>query len=123
MERVSSHISKSDTNMREALSAKVKLQVTVRFLARAGSFKNLEYMFRAPKIQLAILCHELAKLSSRNSEDSRESVLFTVCKFIVENISQITRVVLIIRLIKIKQFAEYRKKSIYHFYKFWHSYS
>lgn len=47
--RVTNIISKSDTNMRQAISAKTKLEVTLRYLATGDSFKSLEFLFRVPK--------------------------------------------------------------------------
>ena len=49
LERVSPLISKSDTNMRPAITAKIKLTVTLRYLATGDSFKSLEFLFRVPK--------------------------------------------------------------------------
>jgi len=47
--RVTNIISKSDTNMRQAINAKTKLEVTLRYLATGDSFKSLEFLFRVPK--------------------------------------------------------------------------
>lgn len=47
--RVTNKISKSNTNMRQAISAKTKLEVTLRYLATGDSFKSLEFLFRVPK--------------------------------------------------------------------------
>lgn len=41
LKRVTNIISKSDTNMRQAISAKTKLEVTLRYLATGDSFKSL----------------------------------------------------------------------------------
>lgn len=49
LEHVSQNITKWDTNMRQAISANTKLQVTLRYLATGDSFKSLEYLFRVPK--------------------------------------------------------------------------
>jgi len=49
LSRVTNIISKSNTNMRQAISAKTKLEVTLRYLATSDSFKSLEFLFRVPK--------------------------------------------------------------------------
>lgn len=50
---VSPKIQKNDTNMREALPAKLKLEITLRYLATGDSFKSLEYLFRVPKSSIS----------------------------------------------------------------------
>ena len=45
---VHSKIQKQDTPMRCALPARLKLEVTLRFLASGDSFKSLSYFFRLP---------------------------------------------------------------------------
>lgn len=49
LNRVSALITKSDTNMRKAITPSTKLEVTLRYLATGDSFKSLEYFFRVPK--------------------------------------------------------------------------
>lgn len=49
LERVSPLIQKKDTNMREAIPAKGKLMITLRYLAADNSFKSLEFFFKIPK--------------------------------------------------------------------------
>lgn len=48
LEAVSPYIQKSDTRMREAIPARIKLEVTLRYLATGDSFKSLEYLFKVP---------------------------------------------------------------------------
>ena len=47
--RVGSRIEKQDTFMRKALSAGLRLAITLRFLATGDSYKSLEYNFRVTK--------------------------------------------------------------------------
>lgn len=56
---VSPKIQKNDTNMREALSAKLKLEITLRYLATGDSFKTLEYLFRVPKSSISKFIEEV----------------------------------------------------------------
>lgn len=48
LSKVSHKISKQDTTCREALTAKLKLQITLRFLATGNSLTSLSYEFRVP---------------------------------------------------------------------------
>ena len=45
LEMVSPLIRKKDTLMREALSAKTKLEIALRYLSAGESFKSLQYLF------------------------------------------------------------------------------
>lgn len=46
-------VQKKNTNMREALPAKVKLEVVLRFLATGDSFSSLEALYRIPKCSIS----------------------------------------------------------------------
>lgn len=61
LERVSPLVAKSDTNMRQAVSAKTKLQVTLRYLATGDSFKSLEFLFRVPKSTISKFIPEICE--------------------------------------------------------------
>ncbi|KAG5880109.1 hypothetical protein JTB14_011612 [Gonioctena quinquepunctata] len=56
---VSSKIQRSDTNMREALPAKLKVEVTLQYLATGDSFKSLEYLFGVPKSSISKFIQEV----------------------------------------------------------------
>ncbi|KAJ8935365.1 hypothetical protein NQ318_001342, partial [Aromia moschata] len=49
LEMVNSDLTKQDTNMRQALPAKLKLEVTLRYLATGDSFSSLMYLYRVSK--------------------------------------------------------------------------
>lgn len=49
LEQVKFKITKQDTLMREALSPRIKLEITLRYLASGDSLKSLEYLYRVPK--------------------------------------------------------------------------
>lgn len=53
LQRVSNLISRSDTSMRQAINAKTKLEVTLRYLATGNSFKSLEFVFRVSKYTIS----------------------------------------------------------------------
>jgi hypothetical protein len=55
LEKVYPHIVKMDTPCRPALPPKVKLEVTLRYLATGDSFKSLEFLFRMPKSTISKL--------------------------------------------------------------------
>lgn len=44
--KVSPIISKKDTQLRQAIPAKVRLAITLRFLATGDSYKSLHYLFK-----------------------------------------------------------------------------
>ncbi|XP_057654748.1 putative nuclease HARBI1 [Diorhabda carinulata] len=49
LSKVRPKIIKQDTNMREAISVKLKLQITLRYLATGDSYSSLAYLHRDPK--------------------------------------------------------------------------
>nr|CAH7736148.1 unnamed protein product [Callosobruchus chinensis] len=46
LEKVAPAIQRQDTNMRSAIPAKIKLDVTLSFLATGSSYRMLSHMFR-----------------------------------------------------------------------------
>lgn len=52
-------IQKKDTNMRLAIPAECKLDVTLRFLATGDSFSSLQYLFRIPKNTISTFIPEV----------------------------------------------------------------
>nr|XP_021203270.2 putative nuclease HARBI1 [Bombyx mori] len=57
--RVSNKISKQDTICREALPAKLKLQITLRLLASGNSFKSLSYEFKVSSCSISKFVPEI----------------------------------------------------------------
>nr|CAI5854498.1 unnamed protein product [Callosobruchus analis] len=51
---IGSTISKTDTTLKKAVSAKDRLLVTLRFLATGDSYASLKYLFR---ISTATICY------------------------------------------------------------------
>lgn len=46
LERVGPYIAKKDTNWRTAISAQIRLAVTLRFLASGDTYQSLHYLFK-----------------------------------------------------------------------------
>lgn len=53
LDKISSRISKQDTIFRPALPAKLKLQVTLKYLASGTSLGTLEELYRVPKCSIS----------------------------------------------------------------------
>nr|CAI5843406.1 unnamed protein product [Callosobruchus analis] len=49
LSKVQNSVKKQDTVMRQAISPKLKLQVTLRYLATGDSFQTLAFLYRVPK--------------------------------------------------------------------------
>ncbi|KAE9543674.1 hypothetical protein AGLY_002070, partial [Aphis glycines] len=47
-------IKKKDTQMRMAIPSKIKLEITLRYLATGDSFKSLQYLFRVPECTISV---------------------------------------------------------------------
>lgn len=58
---VSSRITKLDTHMRDALPGKLKLEVTLRYLASGDSFASLQYLYRVPKCTISKFVPEVCE--------------------------------------------------------------
>ena len=53
LSKVKPYIEKQDTNMRECISAHVKVQITLRYLAAGDSFGSLEALYRVPRTTIS----------------------------------------------------------------------
>lgn len=54
-------IQRADTEMRAAIPARLKLEVTLRFLATGDSFKSLSYFFRLPPSSISVAIPEVLR--------------------------------------------------------------
>lgn len=52
-------LTKSETWMRSPISPKVKLEVTLRYLATGDSFASLQYLYRLPKCTISVFLPEV----------------------------------------------------------------
>lgn len=68
---VSPKISKINTQMRDSLSAKLKLEITLSFLATGNSFRSLQHMFRVSK---AAISKFIPKVCDAISESLQEYI-------------------------------------------------
>lgn len=59
LELVRGDIQRNDTLMRNAIPAKLKLQVTLRFLATGDSYASLSYLFRIPVCTISLFVPEV----------------------------------------------------------------
>lgn len=53
LQHVTPSIEKQNTTMRDALPARLKLQITLRYLASGDSFASLQYLYRVPKCTIS----------------------------------------------------------------------
>ena len=76
LDKVCPRIRKSDTNYREAIPPKIRLLVTLRFLATGDSYKSLMYLFRI-------------------SESTISRTVPEVCQAIIEALGDVIKVTLL----------------------------
>jgi hypothetical protein len=69
LEKVYPHIVKMDPPCRLAVPPKVKLEVTLRYLATEDSFKSLEFLFRMPKTTISMFIPVTLKAIKLASDD------------------------------------------------------
>jgi hypothetical protein len=69
LSKVKPYIEKQDTNMRECISAHVKLQITLRYLAAGDSFGSLEALYRVPRTTISKFLPEVLNAIYLSLED------------------------------------------------------
>lgn len=93
LQKVSPFIQKKNTLLRDALPARLKLQVVLRYLATGDSFPSLYALYRVPK-------------------NSISQFLPEICKAIYNSLSEdFIKVSLIIYHIKLKKTVKTKKKK------------
>jgi len=63
-------IQKQDTQMRAAIPAELKLQVTLKFLASGNSFKSLSLFFQIPPSSISLFLLEVWQAINSSSQPS-----------------------------------------------------
>lgn len=61
LQKISPMISKQDTDFREAIPAKFRLAITLRFLASGDSYKSLHYLFKVSVSMISIIIREVCR--------------------------------------------------------------
>lgn len=61
LQKVSPFISKSDTKFRIAVPSKVRLALTLRFLATGDSYMSLQYLFKISHQLISTIVYEVCK--------------------------------------------------------------
>lgn len=61
LQKISPMISKHDTDFREAIPAKFRLAITLRFLASGDSYKSLHYLFKVSVSMISIIIREVCR--------------------------------------------------------------
>lgn len=61
LQLIEPHIKKKDTSWREAIPAKVRLAVTLRFLATGDSYKSLHFLFKISSQVISLIVPEVCE--------------------------------------------------------------
>jgi len=69
LSKVKPYIEKQDTNVRECISAHVKLQITLRYLAAGDSFGSLEALYCVPRTMISKFLPEVLNAIYLSLED------------------------------------------------------
>ncbi|KAL0861277.1 hypothetical protein ABMA27_008838 [Loxostege sticticalis] len=76
LEKVEPEIKKMNTNFREAITARERLSVTLRFLATGDSYTSLQYLFRISKQSISTIIIEVCDAIIKALKDH---VKFSYC--------------------------------------------
>lgn len=69
LDLISSKISKNDTQMRDSLPARLKLEVTLSFLATGNNFRSLQHMFRVSRAAISQFIPEVCEAISESLKE------------------------------------------------------
>lgn len=85
---ISPIISKQDTDFREAIPAKFRLIMTLRFLASGDSYRSLHYLFKVSKASISGIIREVSRAFNEVLKDEVKVVIFL--RFFIDKKTQIT---------------------------------
>lgn len=88
LRKVIPYIQKQNTNMREALPARVKLQITLRFLATGDSYASLSALYRVPKCSIS---HFVLEVLNAIYEVLKDFIQVSTTSFINQTLFQIVK--------------------------------
>ncbi|KAL4711348.1 hypothetical protein ACJJTC_019189 [Scirpophaga incertulas] len=91
LQKISPMISKQDTDFRDAIPAKFRLAITLRFLASGDSYKSLHYLFKVSVSMISLTISEVCRalneilkdLVKYYFDDSKSSKVFNNAMFIM----------------------------------------
>lgn len=69
LQKIGPSIQKSDTNMRQAIAARTKLEITLKYLATGDSFQTLSELFRVPRCTISYFLVEVLQAIYTALED------------------------------------------------------
>lgn len=78
LRKVAPFISKKNTNMRQSISAKTRLMITLRYLVTGDSYKSLMFFFRVPHNTISSIIPETCKAIFDVLKSDHLKVLFNV---------------------------------------------
>jgi len=97
---VASGIQKEDTVMRQAIPAKIKLEITLRYLATGDSLASLQYLYRVPKCTISTFLGEVLD-AIYNGLKEHIKVIFVFIKelyFLIKPINISNMLIIIVEL-------------------------
>ncbi|KAL4104342.1 hypothetical protein QTP88_019643 [Uroleucon formosanum] len=91
LEKGSPYIQKENTNMREALPARMKLEIVLRFLATGDSFASLSALYRVPKCTISCFLLDVLEAIYKALENFIKTIAADKSKPELSNFFQQTR--------------------------------
>lgn len=85
LSKISPIISKQDTDFREAIPAKFRLIMTLRFLASGDSYRSLHYLFKVSKASISGIIREVSRALNEVLKDEVKVVIFL--RFFIDKIN------------------------------------